>query len=100
VPICDLLDAKALHKRMRFLQDLRLCLRKRFIQEYLGLLVHRGKREGCLRDVKVGKVLVGSDNANNLTWPLARVLELIPGTDGVVRLKTSSGEFLRPVQIL
>jgi len=104
VPDCDLMDAKALHKRMRFLQDLRLCLRKRFIQEYLGLLVHRGKREGCLRDVKVVEVvLVGSDNANSLTWPLARVLELIPVTDGVVRvvrLKTSSGEFLRPVQIL
>jgi len=36
---------------------------------------------------------VGSDNANNLTWPLARVLELIPGTDRDVRLKTASGEF-------
>ena len=48
-------------------------------------------------------VLVGSDNANNLTWPLARVLELIPRTDGVVRvvrLKTASGEYLRPVQKL
>jgi hypothetical protein len=48
-------------------------------------------------------VLVGSDNANQLTWHLARVLELIPGTDGVVRvvrLKTASGEYLRPVQKL
>lgn len=51
--------------------------------------------------MKVGEVvLVGSDYANNLTWPLARVLELIPGTDRVVRLKTASGEFLRPVQRL
>ena len=75
-----------------------------FRHEYLGLLVHCGKREGCLRDVKVGEVvLVGSDYANSLTWPLAQVLELIPGTDGVVgvvRLKTASGEFLRPVQRL
>jgi hypothetical protein len=59
---------------------------------------------GCLRDVKVGEVvLVGSDNANNLTWHMARVLELIPGTDGVVRvvlLQTASGEYLRPVQKL
>ena len=48
-------------------------------------------------------VLVGSDNANNLTWPMARVLELISGTDGVVRVvrfKTASGEYLRPVQKL
>lgn len=51
--------------------------------------MHHGKKEGCLRDVKVGEVvLVGSDNANNLTWPLARVLELI------------LGEYLRPVQKL
>jgi hypothetical protein len=66
--------------------------------------VHHGKKEGCLRDVKVGEVvLVGSDNANNLTWPMARVLELISGTDGVVRVvrfKTASGEYLRPVQKL
>ena len=51
--------------------------------------------------MKVGKVvLVHSDNANNLMWPLARVLELILGTDRVVRLKTASGEYLRPVQRL
>jgi len=85
VPDCDFLDAEALDKRMRFLQNLRLCLRKRFHQEYLGLLVHRGKKEGCLWDMKVGEVvLMGSDNTNNLMWPLAQVLELIPGTDGVV----------------
>ena len=55
--------------------------------------MHRGKKEGFLRDVKVGEVvLVGSDNANNLTWPLFRVLDLIPGADLVVLLKTASGE--------
>jgi hypothetical protein len=48
-------------------------------------------------------VLMGSDNTNNLSWPMARVLEAIPGTEGVVRvvrLKTASGEYLRPVQKL
>lgn len=47
--------------------------------------------------------IVGSDNTNRLPWPLARVLELIPGTDGVVRLmrlKTATGEYLRPIQRL
>ena len=43
---------------------------------------------------------MGSDNANNLAWPLGRVLYLIPGTDGVVRLKKACGEYLRPVQKL
>lgn len=36
-------------------------------------------------------------------WPLARVLELIPGTDGVARLarlEMATGEFFRPVQRL
>jgi len=41
-----------------------------------------------------------SDTANNLMWPLARVLELVPGNDGVVQLKAASGEYLQPVQKL
>ncbi|KAG5859437.1 Protein of unknown function DUF5641, partial [Gonioctena quinquepunctata] len=36
-------------------------------------------------------------------WPMGRVVETIPGRDGeirVVRLKTASGELVRPVQRL
>jgi hypothetical protein len=45
--------------------------------------VHRGKQKGSFQEVKVGEVvIVGSDNTNKRVWPLAQVLELIPGTDG------------------
>jgi hypothetical protein len=68
------------------------------------MLVHRGRPKGSFREVKVGEVvIVGRDNTNRRLWPLARVLELIPETDGVVRLarlKMATGEFLRPVQRL
>lgn len=50
---CDHLDAKALNRRMRFLQNLRQSLRKRFREEYLGMLVHHGRPKGSFREVKV-----------------------------------------------
>lgn len=48
-------------------------------------------------------VLVGNDNKKQIDWMLARVLELIPGKDNItrlVKLKTSTGVILRPVQRL
>ena len=46
-------------------------------------------------------VLVQSDNVKRLDSPLARVIELITGKDGkvrVVRLRTTDGELVRPIQ--
>lgn len=92
---------KALQRRLRFLQNLRQNPRKRIRQEYFGLLVHRGKLRNSYLEVKVGKnVIVSSESTNKILWPLARVLELIPGNDGVVRpvrLKTAKGKYPRPV---
>ncbi|GFT63199.1 integrase catalytic domain-containing protein [Trichonephila clavipes] len=55
-----------------------------------------------LRDPKVGEiVLIGDDNKKRLFWPMARIIELIPGRDGKIRtvkLKTQHGTVLRPVQ--
>lgn len=48
-------------------------------------------------------VLVGSDDKRRLQWPLARIVELIPGKDGMVRtarVKTLHGMLLRPIQRL
>jgi len=72
----------------------------RFRKEYLGMLVQRGK--GRVTDLKVGDVvLVGSDNLKRLDWPMAKIVEIIQGKDGVVRvvkLKTANGYLTRPVQ--
>jgi len=48
-------------------------------------------------------VFVGSDDKKRLQWPLAKVVELIPGRDGLVRvakLKTQHGVLVRPLQRL
>ncbi|GFS92566.1 DUF5641 domain-containing protein [Trichonephila clavipes] len=46
-------------------------------------------------------VLIGNDNKKRLSWPIAKIIELIPGRDGeirTVRLKTQHGTVIRPVQ--
>ncbi|CAG7712906.1 unnamed protein product [Allacma fusca] len=55
-------------------------------------------------DIKPGDiVLVGSDNTKRVNWPMARILEVFPGKDGMIRVakvKTSNGELVRPIQRL
>lgn len=78
-------------------------LQDKFKREYLALLVQRAK-ECRTKTPKIGDVvLVGSDDRRRLQWPLARIIELIPGRDGVVgtaKVKTQNGILLRPVQRL
>ena len=48
-------------------------------------------------------VLIGSDNTMRVSWPLGRIIEVIPGKDSVTRLarlKTEKGELLRQIQRL
>ncbi|GFY33696.1 integrase catalytic domain-containing protein [Trichonephila clavipes] len=57
-----------------------------------------------LRPLTVGEVVVVENSLKNRTlWSLARVIQLIPGKDGhvrVARVKTETGELVRPVQRL
>ncbi|GFV48657.1 uncharacterized protein TNCV_292701 [Trichonephila clavipes] len=57
-----------------------------------------------LRPLTVGEVVVVENSLKNRTlWSLARVIQLIPGKYGhvrVARVKTESGELVRPVQRL
>jgi len=84
-------------------QSLQLELKSRFQKEYLSQLVQRAGEVNSRRP-KVGDVvLVGSDDKRRLQWPLARIIELIPGRDGIVRtvrVKTHHGMLLRPIQRL
>ncbi|GFS49965.1 DUF5641 domain-containing protein [Nephila pilipes] len=46
-------------------------------------------------------VIVESKNPNRMNWPLAQVIELFPGKDGVERvakLRLASGKIIRPLQ--
>ena len=55
-------------------------------------------------DLKAGSiVIVRDEHQPRLKWPLARVVRLHKGKDGLVRLvclKTERGEMIRPVQKL
>jgi len=98
--VTDDLDAcgfqKVYEDRKKLIDEFKM----RFRKEYLALLVQKGK--GSSINFQEGDVvLVGSDNRKRWEWPMAKVLELIPGKDGhvrVVKLKTSGGILTRPVQ--
>ncbi|GFV13189.1 integrase catalytic domain-containing protein [Trichonephila clavipes] len=88
-----------------FLQEIETSdLRKRFRIEYLGQLREQTQHHRKLRPLTVGEVVVVENSLKNRTlWSLARVIQLIPGKDGhvrVARVKTETGELVRPVQRL
>jgi hypothetical protein len=85
-------------------QSIQYELRNRFRKEYLAMLVQRSSEKKKKRQPNVGDVvLVGSDDRRRLQWPMAVIVELLPGRDNVVRtarLKTQNGIILRPIQRL
>ena len=97
----DLNDFAKLQRRVRFRAKLFTDLKGRFRKEYLGLLA-QNRSKARPHEFKVGEiVLVESPNKKRLYWPLAKVVELLPGKDGHVRtlkLKCGSSVMLRPVQ--
>lgn len=86
MPEIMLNSGDGLRKRFEYVQELKQQLRSRFRKEYLGTLIQRAKNED-VRGVKVGEiVLVGMDNKKRIVWPMARVIEELPGQDGNLRL--------------
>ncbi|GFT93957.1 integrase catalytic domain-containing protein [Nephila pilipes] len=98
----DIVDAKHLRKRIRYLQNLRYQLRQRFQKEYLSELIRNPQLAPKRCNLSVGDiVLVGSDNVKRLNWPLGRVIEMFQGKDNIERvakLRVSNGEIIRPIQ--
>lgn len=72
---------------------------KRFHREYLHTLQTRVKWHKPSPNLAVGDlVLIRSSNTSPLSWPRARVTEIFPGSDGIVRvvtLKTPNGVYKR-----
>ncbi|CAL1297242.1 unnamed protein product [Larinioides sclopetarius] len=100
----DMRDANHFRKRLRFRAKMMEELRKRFRIEYLGQLIQRQKQNPQSKSSNISEgdiVLIGDDVKKRLLWPLARVIELILGKDGLVRtvkLKTESCTLIRPIQ--
>ncbi|GFT39205.1 integrase catalytic domain-containing protein [Trichonephila clavipes] len=67
----------------------------RWHKEVLHHYQSRPKRKASQSEVQVGNlVLISDDNRPPLSWSMARILKLIPGTDGTNRvaiLQTGSG---------
>ncbi|GFX62007.1 retrovirus-related Pol polyprotein from transposon 17.6 [Trichonephila clavipes] len=97
----DELNSRDLRKRMKYRIKLLSDLRQRFRKEYLSELIQK-QDDNRVREPRIGEmVLIGNDNKKRLSWPIAKIIELIPGRDGeirTVRLKTQHGTVIRPVQ--
>ena len=57
-----------------------------------------------ISSVKLGDiVLISIENTKRLNWPLGRIIKIFTGADGkerMVKVKTSKGELLRPLERL
>ncbi|GFU77765.1 integrase catalytic domain-containing protein [Trichonephila clavipes] len=97
----DELNSRDLRKRMKYRIKLLSDLRQRFRKEYLSELIQK-QNDNRVREPRIEEmVLIGNDNKKRLSWPIAKIIELIPGRDGeirTVRLKTQHGTAIRPVQ--
>lgn len=77
---------------------------QRYKSEYLHRLQQRPKWLKPNQNLKIGQLfLIKDDNRNIQQWPLGRIIETHPGSDGLVRvvtLKTQSGLLKRPIHKL
>ena len=89
-----------LRKRWRRIQELVRHFWQRWLREWLPGLGSRKKWKQERWDVQVGEVvLVVSPDTSRGSWPLGRVLEVFPGTDGRVRVamvQVGQGTILSP----
>ncbi|GFX49904.1 DUF5641 domain-containing protein [Trichonephila clavipes] len=97
----DFNDFAKFQQRVRFRTKLFMDLKSRFRIEYLELLTQKSYKP-ISHKMKAGEiVLVENPNKKMLYWPLAKMLELLPGRSGNVRtlrLKCGNTEIIRPIQ--
>ena len=76
----------------------------RWLNEYLCTIQLRSKWFSVESNISIGDlVIVNNPNTPRCVWPLARVIEKYEGKDGLVRtvkLRTATGEIVRPVAML
>ncbi|XP_076375571.1 uncharacterized protein LOC143258910 [Megalopta genalis] len=86
------------------LQKLKRDFWARWYKEYLNELNIRHKWTSGSHDIKTGTlVLVKEDNLPPMQWALGRVLEVHPGTDGIIRavtIQTVQGNIKRNIRQL
>jgi hypothetical protein len=74
---------------------------RRWMKEYVPSLIERRKWLRHRRNLKIGDVvIVVEPNTPRGLWPLGRIVQPLPGPDGIVRaarVRTKMGEKVRPV---
>ena len=106
-PLESLPDPAFSYRNLSLLRRWHLCqaLVRHFWQrwsiEYLSSLRRYVKWHHPSRNIEVGDIVIlREDNLVPTKWPLAKVITAHPGNDGltrVVTVKTSTGEYKRPV---
>lgn len=97
------IESRGLNNRLKYIQQVREHLRKRFRVEYLGQLRQCSVNQKRVKPLSLNDVVIVESVRKRACWTLARVIELIPGKDGyprVARIKTEYGKLTRPVQKL
>ena len=87
-------------RRWRQVQYLADVFWLRWTKEYLPLLQARSKWSELEPNVSVGDIVLLVEDSPRNSWPLARILEVLPGDDGLVRtvrVKTRSTTLVRPI---
>ncbi|GAB1869103.1 Integrase catalytic domain-containing protein [Camponotus japonicus] len=87
--------------RWQLLQQMRDHFWQRWSREYIHTLTSRPKWLKDERTPEVGALcLIRSEASPPTRWPLARIVKLHPGDDGIVRvvtLRTATSELVRPL---
>ncbi|UYV65697.1 hypothetical protein LAZ67_3005171 [Cordylochernes scorpioides] len=87
VPDMNLIDIQTLYRKYQYIKRVQEDLRERFCIEYFGFLRQETRRLKTTILFKVGDmVLIGQESLKRLHWPLARIIQLYPGKDGLVRV--------------
>ncbi|XP_050507556.1 uncharacterized protein LOC126885173 [Diabrotica virgifera virgifera] len=87
--------------RWQLLNKLHQQIWERWSKEYLQTLHQRAKWNSPSPNVQLGTlVVIRQNNIPPLQWPLGRIIEVHPGSDGIVRVatvKTNSGIYKRSI---
>lgn len=101
LPEPNLIDTnKRLINRWQHAQRIQQGFWSKWHTEYLTSLQNRPKWRIKSQNLEIGElVILKEDNVPPTYWPLARIVETHPGTDGLVRavtIKTCNGVYKRP----
>ncbi|XP_063389660.1 uncharacterized protein LOC134675379 [Cydia fagiglandana] len=102
VPEEDLSDVRVSPlQRWKLLQKMHQDFWKKWSKEYMHTLQQRMKWHDRQPNVQIGAlVLVVNEQTSPMKWPLGRIIDTHPGSDGICRVvtvRTATGSYKRPV---